>query len=320
MKAAVYTQYGGPEVLHIRDVEKPQPKENEVLIRVKACSINDWDWALLGGADVVTKVMNGRKKPKLTILGSDIAGIIEAVGPRVKELNVGDDVFGDLSGKGWGGFAEYVCAAPNSLAIKPAGMSFEQAAATPQASMLAVQGLIDVGELKAGHKILINGAGGGVGTFGIQIAKQIGVEATGVDSAMKLDMLREMGYDHVIDYRKEDFTKTGKTYDLILDAKTDRSISSYMRALNPGGKYVTVGGDLGKVLRMLLFGWVAGFEGKSIRITALKPNKDLEFMKTMFNEGTMKPVIDGPYPLDNIKEAFTKFAKGEHKGKIVIVV
>jgi NADPH:quinone reductase-like Zn-dependent oxidoreductase len=320
MKAAVYTEYGGPEVLHIREVEKPTPKGNEVLVRVRACSINDWDWGLLGGFPWVNRVMNGQKKPKLTILGSDIAGTVESVGPGIKNLKPGDDVFGDLSGKGWGGFAEYVCAAEHLLAIKPAGMTFEEASAIPQAAMLAVQGLKDVGKMKAGQKILINGAGGGVGTFGIQIAKQLGVEATGVDSAMKLEMLREMGFDHVIDYKKEDFTKTGMRYDLILDAKSEKSIFSYLRALSAGGTYVTVGGAMPRLLQMLLFGWVAIFAGKSIRITTLKPNKDLEFMKDLFNKGLMKPVIDGPYPLDDIRSAFEKFAKGTHLGKIVIVI
>lgn len=322
MKAAVYTQYGGPEVIEIRDVEKPTPKDNQVLIRVKACSINDWDWGLLGGFPWVNRAMNGQKKPKISILGSDVAGTIEAVGSKVKKLKVGDDVFGDLSGSGnWGGFAEYVCANEKLLAIKSPGMTFEQAAAIPQAAMLAVQGLNDVGKMKAGQKILINGAGGGVGTFGIQLAKDLGVEATGVDSASKFDMMREMGYDHVIDYQKEDFTKTGRRYDLVLDAKTDRSVFSYLRALNRGGTYATVGGDMGKVLKIFLFGWVVAlFSGRRIRIVALKPNKDLEFMKTMFDRGVVEPVIDGPYRLDQIKEAFTKFGKGEHKGKIIIVM
>ncbi|HMJ71426.1 MAG TPA: NAD(P)-dependent alcohol dehydrogenase [Cyclobacteriaceae bacterium] len=319
MKAAVYKEYGGPDMIHILDVEKPWPKENEVLIKVKACSINDWDWGLLDGSDWINRAMNGRKKPRITILGSDVAGIVEATGPDVKNLKVGDEVFGDLSGK-WGGFAEYVCAAEKLLALKPAGMSFEQAAAIPQAAMLAVQGLKDVGRMKAGQKILINGAGGGVGTFGIQIAKRLGVEATGVDSAIKLDMLRALGYDHVIDYKKEDFTKNGQRYDLVVDAKTNRSIFSYMRALNPGGRYVTVGGMIPRLLQVFLFGWIAILVGKRIRIVALKPNKDLEFMKSMFNDGTMKPVIDGPYRLDEIKEAFEKFARGEHKGKLIVVI
>jgi NADPH:quinone reductase-like Zn-dependent oxidoreductase len=321
MKAAVYTEYGGPEVIHIQEVTKPSPKENEVLVKIHACSINDWDWAMLGGFPWVNRMMYGRKKPtKFHILGSDIAGTVEALGPKVKNFKVGDPVFGDLSGEKWGGFAEYVCAPERLLAIKPNSMSFEQAAAIPQAAMLAVQGLKDDGRLRAGQKLLINGAGGGVGTFGIQIAKQLGVEATGVDSAMKLEMLRQMGFDHVIDYKKENFTKTGQRYDLILDAKSEQSIFSYLKALNPGGSYVTVGGAMPRLLQMWLFGWIAIIAGKKIRITALKPNKDLEFMKTMFENGLMKPVIDGPYKLDDIRAAFEHFGKGEHKGKIVVVI
>lgn len=322
LKAAVYTEYGGPEVIQIRDIEKPVPKDNEVLVRIKACSMNDWDWEMLHGKMWLTRMMNGRKKPRITILGSDIAGTIEAVGSNVKNLKVGDDVFGDLSGNGnWGGFAEYVCAREELLAVKSSNMSFEQAAAIPQAAMLAVQGLHDIGKMKAGQQILVNGAGGGVGTFGIQLAKHLGVEATGVDSGMKLDMLREMGYDHVIDYMKDDFTKTGKKYDLVVDAKTTRSVFSYVRALKPGGTYATVGGDIGKLLGIFLTGWLVGLvTSKKIRIVALKPNKDLEYMKEMFDIGVTKPLIDGPYKLDEIREAFEKFARGEHKGKIVIVM
>jgi NADPH:quinone reductase-like Zn-dependent oxidoreductase len=322
LKAAVYTEYGGPEVIKIRDIDKPVPKEYEVLVKIKACSVNDWDYEMLRGTMWLTRMMNGRKKPRVTILGSDVAGTVEAVGPNVTTLKVGDDVFGDLSGNGnWGGFAEYVCAREELLAVKSPKMSFEQAAAIPQAAMLAVQGLHDVGKMKKGQEILVNGAGGGVGTFGIQLAKHLGVEATGVDSGMKLEMLREMGYDHVIDYKKEDFTKTGRKYDLVLDAKTNRSVFSYIRALKPGGIYATVGGDIGKLLMVFLLGGLMGLvTAKKIRIVALKPNKDLEFMKKMFDIGVTKPVIDGPYKLDEIREAFAKFGRGEHKGKIVIVM
>src|SRR5678816_890065 len=193
MKAIVYTKYGGPGVLQIKEVEKPFPKDDEVLIKVHAVSINDWDWGLLHG-DFINRLLNGLRKPKRKILGSDIAGRIEAVGKNVKQFKTGDEVYGDLSGQ-WGGFAEYVCANEKSLVLKPAGMSFETAAAIPQAAMLAVQGLIDKGKIKQGQKVLINGAGGGVGTFAIQIAKLYGAEVTGVDSFRKLNMLRETGLD-----------------------------------------------------------------------------------------------------------------------------
>src|SRR2546421_5467351 len=204
LKAIVYTKYGGPEVLQVQETEKPYPKDDEVLIKVYAVSINDWDWGLLQG-DFINRLLYGLVTPRKKILGSDIAGRIEVVGKNVKRFQPGNEVFGDLSGQ-WGGMAEYVCARENALALKPAGMSFNEAAAIPQAAMLAIQGLRDIGQIQPGQKILINGAGGGVGTFAVQIAKLYGVEVTGVDSSGKLDMLRSMGFDHVIDYTKEDFT------------------------------------------------------------------------------------------------------------------
>ena len=242
VKAIVYTKYGGPEVLKIKEIEKPYPKDDEVLIKVYAASINDWDWGLLQG-DLINRLLNGLLKPRKKILGSDIAGRIEAVGNNVKRFQPGEEVYGDLSGQ-WGGFAEYVCTHEKTLATKPAGMSFEEASAIPQAAMLAVQGLLDKGNIQPGQKLLINGAGGGVGTFAVQIAKLYGVEVTGVDSTSKLDMLRSIGFDHVIDYTREDFTKNGQCYDLILDVKTNRSMFDYTRALCPNGIYVTVGGSM----------------------------------------------------------------------------
>ena len=321
MKAIVYTKYGGPEVLQIKEVEKPSPEENEVLIKVHAASINDWDMGLLEG-DFINRMINGLWKPKRKILGSDIAGRIEKVGKKVTRFKTGDDVYGDLSGKGqWGGFAEYVCAREEFLALKPAVMSFEEAAAIPQAAMLAVQGLIDKGRIQAGQKLLINGAGGGVGTFGVQIAKSYGVEVTGVDSTGKLDMMRTMGFDHVIDYTREDFTKNGRCYDLILDAKTNRSMFNYVRALSPKGVYVTVGGSIARLFQALILGpWISMITKKHIRIVALKPNKDLIYMNALFEAGKVKPVINGPYKLNEFIEAFTLFSKAEHKGKVVITM
>ena len=321
MKALIYTKYGGPEVLQIKEVEKPYPSDDEVLIKVYSVSINDWDLGLLHG-DFINRILNGVLKPKRKILGSDIAGRIEAVGKNVKQFRPGDEVYGDLSGKGgWGGFAEYVCARENALALKPASMSFNEAAAIPQAAMLAVQGLRDKGQIKQGQKLLINGAGGGVGSFAIQIAKLYGAEVTGVDSAGKLDMLRSMGFDHVIDYRQEDFTKNGKCYDLVLDVKTNRSIFDYTRALSRHGVYVTVGGSIARLFQALLLGpWISMTRKKHIRIVALKPNKDLVYMNELFESGKVKPVIDGPYKLDEVPEAFRIFGKGDHKGKIVIAM
>ena len=319
MKAIVYTKYGGRGVLQIKEVEKPFPKDDEVLIKVHAVSINDWDMGLLHG-DFINRMLNGLRKPKRTILGSDIAGRIEAVGKNISKFRIGDEVYGDLSGR-WGGFAEYVCAPEKALALKPAAMSFEQAASIPQAAMLAVQGLIDKGKIHTGQKLLINGAGGGVGTFGVQIAKLYGLEITGVDSTAKLDMLRSMGFDHVIDYTQKDFTKNGQHYDLILDAKTNRSMFDYSRALSPNGIYVTVGGSISRLLQALFLGpWISMINKKHIRIVSLKTNKDLIFMNELFEAGKVKPVIDGPYKLGEFHEAFRIFDKAEHKGKVVITM
>ena len=319
MKAIVYEKYGTPDVLQLKEAAKPVPGEDEVLVKVHAASINDWDLGLLYG-DFINRMLNGLRKPRRNILGSDIAGKIETVGKKVKRFKAGDDVYGDLSGQ-WGGFAEYVCAPEKSLSLKPAAMSFEEAAAIPQAAMLAVQGLIDKGKIKQAQKVLINGAGGGVGTFAIQIAKLYGAEVTGVDKATKLEMLRSIGFDHVIDYTKEDFTKNGKAYDLILDAKTNRSAFDYARSLNRNGVYVTVGGSIGHLLQVLILApLIRMIQSKHLRIVALKPNKDLAFMNDLFEKGKVKTVIDGPYRLDQLGEAFRHFAKADHKGKIVITM
>ena len=319
MKAIVYTKYGTPDDLELKEIDKPVVKDDEVLIKVFAVSLNDWDVGLLEG-DFVNRMLNGVRVPKIKVLGSDVAGRVEAVGKNVKKWRPGDEVFGDLSGR-WGGFAEYVCARENDLALKPPTMSFEQAAAIPQAAMLAVQGLIDKGKIKAGQRVLINGAGGGVGTFAVQIGKLYGVEMTGVDSASKLDMMLSMGFDHVIDYTREDFTNNGQRYDLILDAKTNRSIFDYARALSPEGTYVTVGGSISRLLQILLVApLVQMATRKKICIVALKPNKDLAYMSGLFEAGKVKPVIDGPYRLEEVPTAFTLFQKGLHKGKVVFTL
>jgi NADPH:quinone reductase-like Zn-dependent oxidoreductase len=319
MKAVAYTRYGTPDVLKVCDLPKPVPKDDEVLVNVFSVSLNDWDVALLEG-DIVNRILNGFTRPKIQILGSDVAGRVEAVGKNVRKFKPGDDVYGDLSGR-WGGFAEYVCAREDALALKPGLMSFEEAAAIPQAAMLAVQGLIDRGNIQKGQKILVNGAGGGVGTFAVQIARSYGVEMTGVDNASKLELMRSIGYDHVIDYARQDFTRNGEQYDLILDAKTNRSIFDYAHALRPNGVYVTVGGSLPKLLQAFLFSpLVTTFGKKKIRIVALKPNKDLDYMNALFERGQVKPVIDGPYRLEEAPRLFSVFLKGLHKGKIVFTV
>jgi NADPH:quinone reductase-like Zn-dependent oxidoreductase len=320
MKAVVFTRYGSPDVLELREVEKPTPRDDQVLIRVHAASLNDWDWGALQGTPFVNRLIFGLLRPRKQILGSDIAGRVEAIGRDVRQFQPGDEVFGDLSGD-WGGFAEYVCARESALVLKAPGMTFEQAAAIPQAALLALQGLRDKGRIQPGQKLLINGAGGGVGTFAIQIARSYGVEVTGVDSPEKLGMLRSLGAEHVIDYTQEDFTRGGERYDLILDVKTSRSVSDCARALKPNGVYVTVGGSMPRLLQALVLGpWIWLTKHKSIRILALKANKGLAHMKELFEAGKVVPVIDGPYELAEVPEAFRHFGEGRHKGKVVITV
>lgn len=321
MKAIVLTKYGSSDVLQLQEVPKPVPKINEVLVKVHATAVNDWDWAYMRGKPWAYRLLLGLFKPKAKILGVEVAGEVEAIGSEVTKFQPGSDAYGDISGAGLGGFAEYVCVHENALTIKPADMSYEEAAAIPHAAMLALQGLVDVGGIRHGQRVLINGAGGGVGTFGVQIAKQYDAEVTGVDSADKLDLLRSLGFDHVIDYRQEDFTEKKQRYDLILDTKTNRSTFKYTHALAAHGTYVTVGGMVPRLLETLLLGpWFGKFSTKRVRIVALKPNKDLDYVNELFEAGKLKCVIDGPYPLKDVPRAVQYFGEAKHKGKVVISV
>jgi len=318
MKAIVYTKYGPPDVLQLKEVEKPTPKDNEVLIKVHASSINDWDWNLLRGN------FQGRigafLKPKYKILGSDIAGKVVAVDKNVTKFQLGDKVFGDLCGSSWGCFAEYVCAPENTLVLKPASITFEEAAALPQAGTLALQG-VRKGQIQKGQKVLINGAGGGAGSFAVQIAKSFGAETTGVDSTEKLDMMRLIGADHVIDYTKEDFTKNGQHYDFILDFAAHHSIFDYKRALSPKGVYAVVGGSSARVFQAMVMGpLISMTTGKKMGLMLHKPNKDLDSLIKLIKTGKVKPVIDKCYPLAETPEAFQYFGEGHAKGKVVITL
>ena len=240
MKAMVYTAYGPPEVLQLKEVEKPTPKDNEVLIRIHAASVVYADLAMVRGKPFVVRLSSGLLKPKHKIPGIDVAGRVEAVGRNVQQFQPGDEVFGDLYESGFGGFAEHVCARENALALKPANVTWEEAAAVPQAALVALQGLRDKGQIRPGQKVLINGASGGNGTFAVQIAKSFGAEVTGVCGTRNLDMVRSIGADHVIDYTQEDFTQNEQRYDLIFDVVANRSVSEYVRALSPKGNYVAV--------------------------------------------------------------------------------
>jgi len=322
MKAIVYTKYGSPDVLQVKEVEKPLPNADEVLVKVHAASINSWDLDMLTGRPLEYRFFSGILKPSKTkILGCDIAGRVDAVGRNINQFHPGDDVFGDLCEGSWGGFAEYVCARENELTLKPTAMTFEEAAASPQAGILALQGLCEKREISPGHKILINGAGGGVGTFAIQIAKSFGAEVTGVDSTSKLDMMSTLGADYVIDYTKENFTKNGKSYDLILDVKTDRSVFDYWRALDSNGIYVSVGGRSARILQLVIVGSLFSMTGsKKLTLMLHKPNKDIEIIKELFESGKIKPVVDRCFPLSETPEAFEYFGEGHFKGKVVITV
>lgn len=317
MKAIVYCKYGPPDVLRLEDVPKPIPCDDEVLIKVHAVSINSWDWDMLQGKPFEYRFFSGFLKPKNDKLhGCDIAGRIEAVGKNVERFKAGDEVFGDLSESGWGAFAEYTCACENQLILKPPSMTFEEAACLSHGGNLAVQGLIDFGHIRSGQKVLINGGGGSTGTLAIQIAKLFDAEITSVDRSEKLEMMRTLGADHVIDYTKEDFTKNGQPYDLIFDVKTTRSPFDYKRALSRNGTYVTVGG---KTLRLLQTALLGKLTGKSeMHVVGYKANKDLGYLVELFETGHLKPVIDKFFPLEKTAEAFRYFGEGSFKGKIVI--
>jgi NADPH:quinone reductase-like Zn-dependent oxidoreductase len=318
MRAVVWTKFGPPDVLELHEVERPTPGENEVLIKVHAASINSWDWELMNGRAQIT--FGGRLKPRYKILGCDVAGVVEDIGRNVKGFKPGDEVFGDISGSGWGGFAEYVCAKESVIAFKSPKMSFEQAAATPQAAVLALQSLRDKGRIHQGQHVLINGAGGGVGTFAVQIARSFRAEVTGVDSTDKLDMLRSIGADHVIDCSKEDFTRNGREYDLIVDVVSQRSVFDYKRALARKGICVLVGGSTGAVLQAIFLGsWVLG--GRKVHLLLLRPNpSDLDYINDLFEAGKVVPMIDKRYTLSEVAEAFRYYAEGNAKGKIVVTV
>lgn len=321
MKAIVFSRYGSPDVLSVAEIPKPEPKSGEILLKVHATTVNDWDWALVRGKPYLYRLMSGLFRPKVSVLGAEVAGVVEAVGNGVTRFKPGDRLYGDLSEAGFGGFAEYVCVPENALFTMPEGMAFEQAAALPHAALLAFQGLVNLGQIQRGERILINGAGGGVGTIGVHIAKEYGAEVTGVDRDFKLDALKSIGFDHVIDYQCVDFTKTGQGYDLILDAKTTRSPFSFLKALNPGGRYVTVGGHLPPLLQMLILGpGITRFSGKRIHILALKPNEGLDYINNLYKTRGFNCLIDGPYALADVPTAVQRFGEARHIGKIVIAV
>jgi NADPH:quinone reductase-like Zn-dependent oxidoreductase len=323
MKAIVYTKYGPPGVLQLQEIEKPAPKDDEVLVKIHAASVNAYDWHMLRADPFFIRLMGaGLLKPKKKILGVDIAGRVESVGGNVKRFKPGDEIFGDTSGSGAGGFAEYVCVRENALAIKSARISFEEAAAVPLAAVTALQGLRDKGGIQPGQKVLINGAGGGVGSFAVQIAKSFGAEVTAVCGTRNLDMARSIGADHVIDYAQEDFTKSEERYDLILAVNGYHSIFEYKRALSPNGIFVVAGGTMAQFLQTVFLGpWISMTGSKKMRSFVAQPNqKDLVFMTELFEAGKLKPVIDRRYTLSEVPDAIRYLEEGHARGKVVITV
>ncbi|HKI99462.1 MAG TPA: NAD(P)-dependent alcohol dehydrogenase [bacterium] len=318
MRAIVYRAYGAPDVLKLETIATPVPRDDELLIKVHAASVNAWDWGLLRGTPFINR-LGGLFKPRYPVLGADVAGRVESVGRSVTRFKPGDAVFGDLSACGWGGFAEYVCAPESSLARKPDSMSFEQAAAIPQAGAMALQGLRDQGRIQPGQRVLINGAGGGVGTFAVQIAKAFRANVTGVDSAGKLALMAEIGADQVIDYTRDDFTQSGQRYDRILDVAAYHSMLDCARALNPGGIYVLIGGSLALAFQLLFLGPLISLAlGKRMGVLPAKSNQGLDVLIGLCEAGKVKSVIDRRYPLEQVPEALRYLGGGFAQGKVLI--
>ncbi len=321
MKAVVYSQYGTPANLRVREVERPVPKDDEVLVRVRAASINAWDWDLVRGRPYMARLEFGIRAPKRPILGADIAGRVEAIGKDVRDFSPGDEVFGDVSGSGWGGFAEYVTARERAVAVKPEGLSFEQAAAIPQAAGLAYQALRKA-TLHERSRVLIVGAGGGAGSFTVRMAKARGATVTAVDRGDKFDMLRSIGADDVVDYRHEDFTRRGQEYDLIVDMVMQHSLFAYDGILAANGRLVVVGGATGRILQTVALGPVLSrVKGKRFGLLMYKVSRgDMEAVGRMVASGQISAAIDRAYSLDEVPEAMRYFGEGNAKGKVIISV
>ncbi len=319
MKAIVYTKYGSPDVLQLKNVDKPTPKDDEVLIKIRAASVNAYDWHFLTADIFLIRLMGGGLlKPKDSRLGADMAGRIETVGRNVKQFQPGDEVFGMVKG----GFAEYTCAPESALGLKPVNTSFAEAAAIPMAAITALQGLRDEGHIQTGQQVLINGASGGVGTFAVQIAKSFDTEVTAVCSTRNLEQARSIGADHVIDYTKEDFTKNGQQYDLVFAANGYHSLSAYKRALTPKGIYVMAGGTMAQIFQSMLLGSMMSENGgrKMGGVSAKRSQNDLVFIKELFEAGKVRSIIDRRYPLGEAAEALRYIGEGHARGKIVITL
>ncbi len=319
MKAVTNRRYGTPDILQVEDVPLPEPGENEIRIQILAAAVNDFDIGIITGRPLFIRLFLGLFKPKIQITGCDIAGRVVEVGSNVTRWQVGDEVFGDLSGGRFGGFAEFVCCSESQVIRKPADLDFLSAAGIPQAGILAWQGLNAAGPLRDGLTILINGAGGGVGTYGVQLARQHAVTVDGVDSGPKLAMLKKLGFSQVFDYQAEDFTRTGKQWDLIIDTKTSRLPASISRALKPGGTYATVGGNMISILLMLVCApFYRLFTGRRFKLIGLKANLDLDYLADLAVRGELVTIIDSQFSLDEVSDALHYYLSAAHQGKIII--
>jgi NADPH:quinone reductase-like Zn-dependent oxidoreductase len=322
MKAIVFEKYGPPtEVLGLKEVEKPTPKENEVLVKVHAATVNYADWAYVRGKPFMIRLSGGIVKPKFRIPGSDLSGKVEAVGRNVKKFQPGDEVFGTLGDCGFGAYAEFVSVPlykTQDLTLKPTNITFKEAATVPQAAVVSLQALRDKGQIQSGHKVLINGASGGNGIFAVQLAKYFGAEVTGVCSTKKMDLVRSIGADHVVDYTQEDFTQKEKRYDLILDIVANRSVRDYTRVLTPKGNYVAVAFNSSALFLGPLISMTGG---KKAGQFSHKPYvEDLDFIKGLIDEGKIVPVLDKSYKLNEVAEAIRHYGEGHPQGKVVITI
>jgi NADPH:quinone reductase-like Zn-dependent oxidoreductase len=322
MKAVILPQYGSPDVLQYRDVEEPDLKSNEVLIRVHASSVNAGDWHLMRADPFLIRLMYGLTKPRVRIPGSDLAGVIEKVGLSVTRFKPGDEVFGEVSGKDFGAFAEYVTAEEDMIAHKPENLSMEEAAAVPVAGLTALQALRDKGKLSTGDHVLVNGASGGVGSFAVQIARSRGAEVTAVCSKRKWEFVRSLGPNKMINYQEEDFTQSGKTYDLILAANGYHPIRAYKRCLKPKGRYVMTGGDFRQMMQAMIWGPILSKkEGQQLGFAMQQTShKDLVILKGMLEKLQIRPHIDQTFSLQNVPDAIRYLETGQPKGKLVIAL
>jgi len=325
MKTIVQDEYGPPDVLELRDIDKPEIGEHEVLVHVRAAGVNPGDWAIMSGLPYIARPVYGLRKPKNAVRGTDVAGTAEAIGTGATRFQPGDEVFGWCSGLG-GAFAEYASVSEDALAPKPANLGFEQAAAVPMAGLVALQALRDHGGVRAGQKVLINGASGGIGTFAVQIAKALGAEVTGVCSTRNVELVRSIGADHVIDYTREDFTRTGQRYDFVLDNVANHSLSELRRALTPTGTLVPNGGGFdnhwfasgGRVIGAHVLN---RFVSQTLRPFVVSPKlEDLVVLKDLIEAGKLTPVIDRAYPLSEAREAIGHVGGGHARGKIAVTV